>query len=461
MIKGKIKSIRDQIIEVEFLDEKPNIHDILVYEKDISIKMEVYASASPTTFYCLALSPTTTLFRGVEVIDTLASIEVPAGPEILGRIIDIFGNPQDGKEPLKIETKKQIYETSTQFETIISPHEILQTGIKTIDFFSPIIRGGKVGIFGGAGVGKTILLTEIIHNVVILHNVLQKNTHAAIFAGIGERVREGHELYETLLESDVLKGVSLIYGHMGENPAIRLRTAIAGAALAEYFLNKMGRDVLFFIDNVFRFTQAGYELATLMNTIPSEGGYQATLSSEMASFQERLSSTQKNTMTTFEAIYVPSDDITDYGVQSVFPYLDSTIILSRMLYQEGQFPAIDILSSTSSALTPDNVGKLHYQTLIETQSLLKKAGALERVASLIGESELSPSDQIIYKRARLVKNYMTQNFFVLEDQTGRTGSYIPLNDTVADVRALLDGKYDSFDTNKLLYIGSLKDITTT
>lgn len=459
MNKGRIKSIRGQIIEVEFIEEKPHIHDILVSENNSEIKMEVYNSSGVNAFYCLALTSTTSLHRGEIVVNTFKSIEIPVGVEILGRVMNLFGKPQDGKGDLKTSENRSIYVQKSNYEQIVKSKEILQTGIKAIDFFSPIIKGGKVGLFGGAGVGKTMLLTEIIHNIVILHNVLRRDANAAVFAGVGERVREGHELFEVLEQSDVLKGISLIYGHMGENPAIRLRTAVAGCALAEYF-HEIGREVLFFIDNVYRFAQAGYEIATLMNGIPSEGGYQATLSSEMAQLHERISSTSKNSITTFEAVYVPSDDITDYGVQSIFPYLDSTILLSRNIYQEGRFPAIDFFSSTSSALSVDIVDKLHYQTYIDAQSLLKRASSLERVVALIGESELSVEDQVIYKRSKMVKNYMTQNFFVLENQTGKEGSFVSLTNTVSDMRAIIDGKYDSIDVDKLLYIGALKDMDT-
>ena len=455
MIKGFVKSIKEQLIEVEFLDEKPRIHDVLHFEEDTDVRMEVYGSSGIASFFCLALTKVTSLYRGAVIVDTLKTLEIPVGAEVLGRIIDIFGNAQDGKGGIHPRMMRAIYANGITYENIFAPRELLPTGIKAIDFFSPIIKGGRIGLFGGAGVGKTMLLTEVIHNVVILH----KEDNVSVFTGVGERVREGQELYETLAESGVLPGVSLIYGAMGENPAVRLRTAVAGVALAEHFRDVEKKNVLFFLDNVFRFAQAGYELATLMNTIPSEGGYQATLTSDMASLHERLSSTEKNTITSFEAVYVPSDDITDYGVQSVFPYLDSTIILSRTIYQEGRFPAIDMLSSTSSALNVDIVGKLHYTSMIEAQSILKKAVSLDRVANLIGESELSPADQIVYKRARLIKNYMTQSFFVLESQTGREGRYIPISETVSDMRAILDGKYDTVDVNKLLFIGNLKEIS--
>jgi len=275
---------------------------------------------------------------------------------------------------------------------------------------------------------------------------------------VGERTREGEELYSTLKENKVMQGVTLIYGSMGENPAVRFRTAFAGVTLAEYYRDMLGKNVLFFIDNIFRFAQSGYELSTLMNVLPSEGGYQATLSSEMASFHERLASTKKNTITTMEAIYVPADDLTDSGVQSIFPYLDSDIILSRSVYQEGRFPAIDILASNSSALNEETVGKNHYQTALDAQTTLKKALALERIVALIGESELSVQDQILYKRAKFIKNYMTQNFTVVESQTEKKGVRVSTKDTVSDVRAILDGKVDSLVPEDLLYIGTLRDI---
>jgi len=453
MIKGFIKSIKGHIVEVYFPEEQPHMHDILVWEKDQNVKMEVYAS-SENGYYCLALSPVNQLYRGATVLNTLTSLIIPIGPEILGRLMNLFGQAEDGKGEIKTADKKSIYSPDLHFEQIIKPKEILETGIKAIDFFSPVLKGGKVGLSGGAGVGKTILLTEIIHNVVVLH----KENNVSMFAGVGERVREGHELYETLAESGVLQDICLLYGPMGENPAIRFRTAIAGSAISEYLRDKLQKNVLFFIDNVFRFAQAGYELATLMNGIPSEGGYQATLSSEMGELHERISSTSQNSITTFEAVYVPSDDISDYGVQSIFPYLDSSIILSRNVYQEGRFPAIDLFSSNSSALSPDIADRMHYQTVIDAQAILKKAASLERVASLIGESELSSADQNAFRRARLIKNYMTQQFFVLENQTGKEGQFVTLSDTVKDMQSIIEGKYDTVPDEKLMHIGSLKDL---
>lgn len=451
--KGIITTVIGQIVEVRFTRHFPKINDILVLEDDKSVRMEVYMTASETSFYCLLLSPSPRLSRGKTVLNTGKPIMLPVGPELLGRVINVFGDPQDGLAPLATKTHRPIVNAGLSFEEIVVPNKILETGIKALDFFSPIVKGGKLGLFGGAGVGKTVLLTEVIHNVVILN----KAKSVSIFSGVGERVREGQELYETLKENNVLEQVALLYGQMGENPAVRFRTALSGVTVAEYFRDQE-KDVLFFIDNIFRFAQAGYELATLMNTLPGEGGYQATLNSEMASFHERLISTQKGSITSIEAIYVPSDDITDQGVQAVFPYLDSTVVLSRSVYQEGRFPAIDFLSSNSSALNIELVGEGHYNAVTEAQSLLKKAFALERIVSLIGESELSAPDQTLFKRAKILKNYMTQSFFVAQQQTGKEGKYVPISQTVADVRLILEGKCDAIDPDKFLFIGPLKDV---
>lgn len=454
MLEGKVISIKGQIIEVEFLDEKPHIHDVLLHKEDETIKMEVYTSASPTSFYCLALTHVSILHHGSVVVSTGQPIKIPVGKEMLGRVVDTLGEPQDGQGEIKVQEYRPIIAEAVGFEHVVIPKDILETGIKVVDFFTPIVKGGKVGLFGGAGVGKTVIISEIIHNLVILNP--EKNV--SIFTGVGERTREGEELYQTLIESKVMQGVSLIYGSMGENPALRFRTAFTGVTLAEYYRDSMGKDVLFFIDNIFRFAQSGYELSTLMNAIPSEGGYQSTLASEMASFHERLVSTPTNGITTFEAIYVPADDLTDSGVQAIFPYLDSGLILSRAVYQQGRFPAIDILSSNSSALNAETVGQEHYQTALDAQALLKRATALERIVALIGESELSTEDQTVYKRAKMLKNFMTQNFTVVEQQTEKKGVFVKVPDTVADVRGILNGKADLLKPEDLLYIGTLKDV---
>lgn len=455
MNKGKIISIKDQIVEVSFPeDQAPAVHEILKLEDCSDCLLEVYASSGRDRFYCFSLSNTEKLYRSAIVFATGKPLMMPLGESVLGRVVDIFGHPLDGKPDFSTKDQLPIFGREADFDSVNVPCQILETGIKALDFFSPMLKGGKLGLFGGAGVGKTILLTEIIHNVVVLH----KDKSVSIFAGVGERTREGHELYLSLQESGVLDQVGLVYGPMSENPAVRFRTATVAAALAEYFREEKNKDVLFFIDNVFRFSQAGYELSTLMNTIPSEGGYQATLASEMADIQSRLVSTKKGSLTAIETVYVPADDITDYGVQAIFPHLDSIVILSRDIYQEGRLPAIDLLSSTSSALNPEVAGPEHYKSFIATESLLKRAVSLERMVALVGESELSIEDQTFYKRAKIIKNYMTQSFAVASAQTGRPGTYVPLKQTITDVNRILKGEFDDYPPDTLLFIGGLNDL---
>jgi F-type H+-transporting ATPase subunit beta len=450
---GLIIGVQGQIVDIAFNNDQPNIHDILVLEKDPNIKMQASYPSSPSSFFCLSLSPTDTLYRGLKVINTKKPILIPTGSSVLGRAMNIFGEPIDGLGPIQKEGEKPIYSPGLDYSEIVKYNEVLETGIKAIDFLSPITRGGKIGIFGGAGVGKTILLTEMIHNVIVLH----EGKGASVFAGIGERIREGHELYQTLAEKKVLQSVSLILGTMGENPAIRFLTGYTAVALAEYFRDNLKKDVLFFMDNIFRFAQAGNELSVLMNTIPSEDGYQATLTSEMTSIHERLISNKSNSITSIEAIYIPNDDILDQGVQAIFPYLDSSVVLSRSVYQEGFLPAIDLLASASANLNPETVGQLHYNVALKALNLLKEATSLDRIVSLVGEAELSTSDKLTYERAKKLRNFMTQNFFVVENQTGKKGSYVPRTTTVMDVNDLLSGKYDQLSDDKFSYIGSIRE----
>jgi F-type H+-transporting ATPase subunit beta len=453
--KGSIISIKGQIVEVEFQTDPPRIHDILTLDGEPDVKMEVYASSTGTTFYCFAYRTSNNMHRGAKVINTGTPIKIPVGKATLGRVLDVFGDAQDGLDPISREIESPVFSGSMQFDDVVPATTQLVTGIKALDFFSPLLKGGKVGLFGGAGVGKTILLTEIIHNVVILN----KDKNVSVFTGVGERTREGQELVESLEDSGVLQSVALCYGLMGENPAVRFRIAAIGATLAEYFRDGMNRDVLFFIDNIFRYAQAGNELSTLMSTIPSESGYQATMQTEMAQFHERLVSNTRGNITSFEAVYVPADDITDYAVQSIFPYFDSVTVLSRDIYQQGRFPAIDLMSTQSSGLSIEIVGEKHYKAVIGAQNLLKEAEALERIVSLVGESELSQADQGIYRRSKILMNYMTQNFFVVEIQTGKKGNFVPIEKTVDDVTSILEGKYDDIPPEKFLYVGSLDELS--
>ncbi len=451
---GKIIGVQGQVIEVEFDPANlPSIRDILLLEDDPKVHMEVLKSSGDNTFYCIVFSESSTISRNERVINSHAQIEVNVGSQVLARVINIFGEPLDGNQELT-GAKKTIYGESLSYDEIAVNKQILETGIKAIDFFSPILRGGKIGLFGGAGVGKTLLLTEIIHNVVAAN--AEKNV--SVFAGVGERVREGQELYETLSDQKVLPSVSLIFGTMGENSAVRFRTAYAAATIAEEFRDAEKKDVLFFIDNVFRLAQAGSELSMVTNTIPSEDGYQATLTSEMSTFHERLASSISNSITTMEAIYIPNDDILDQGVQSIFPFLDSTVVLSRNVYQEGFLPAIDLLESSSASIAPEIVGPIHYRTVLAAQSLLKKSTALERIISLVGESELSAEDRLLYHRAKNLRAYMTQSFFVAEKQTGRPGKFVPIKTVVTDVGDIIDGKYDDIpDDFRFMFVGEAKE----
>lgn len=454
-LKGVIKSIKGQVVEIEFPGEKPALNEILVLKQDPKVKIMVFGTGDQNLVYGLVLAETQTLSRGAKVKNTGLPLKIPVGLPLLGRVIDILGRPVDGGQALGVRRVRKIIQPGPELASLAAKKEILELGIKVIDLFSPVVKGGKIGIFGGAGVGKTVLLTEIIHNTTILG----KKKGVAVFAGVGERTREGQELHAVLKASRVLPKVALVYGQMGENPVIRFLTGYGAVSLAEYFRDEKKKDVLFFIDNVFRFAQAGNELSMLTSTIPSEDGYQATLEGEMAAFHERLVSTQNGSISTVEAIYVPNDDFLDTGVQAIFPYLDSMVILSRKIYQQGLLPAVDILASGySSTLSPAIVGEEHYQVALKAQSLLQKAIELDRIVSLVGLAELSPQNQILYQRAKKLQNFMTQYFFVVEDQTGRKGQFVPRKTTVADVKDIIEGKYDQVETDKFLFIGSAKKI---
>lgn len=453
-VTGRVISIRGQVAEIEFGAASPAVYNLLTIKEAPEVKLQVYSSSRPSAFYCLVLAKSERLKRGMTALDTGLPVQIPVGQTVLGRVSNIFGESLDGGEEIKAQDRWPIFREAPGYAEISTQEQIWETGIKAIDLFSPLLKGGKMGLFGGAGVGKTILLTEMLHNVV----TLKQEKNVSVFAGVGERTREGHELWLELKERGILQNAALIFGTMGENAAMRYLTALGGVTLAEYFRDVLGKDVLFFIDNVFRFAQAGNELATLMRTLPSEDGYQATLSSEMAGFHERLVSTSKGVISAVEAIYVPSDDLLDHGVQSVFPYLDSVVTLSRSVYQRGLLPAIDILTSSSSALNPAVVGELHYQTAITAQGYLKKAEGLERMVSLVGEAELSADNQLLYRRAKKIRNYLSQSFFVAENQTGRKGQFVPIKTTVTDVADILAGKHDQIPEDKFLYIGSVAEL---
>lgn len=456
---GTIISIKGQVLEVDFPKEKPAVNDLLILEEDRNIKMLVYSSEKNARFYCLLLTDSAQLRRGAKVINTGKTMTGLVGKGVLGRIINIFGEDLDGGGKIKDVEERPIVRFAPVYSDYPTTEGILETGIKVIDLFCPILKGGKMGLFGGAGVGKTVLLTEIIHNIVQVSKTPEAKKSVSVFAGIGERTREGQELFESLKAGGVLPFTSLVFGPMGENPAVRYLTALSATTIAEYFRDEAKENVLFFIDNVFRFAQAGNELSLLMNVIPSEDSYQPTLTSEMAGLHERLVSNKDANITTIEAIYVPNDDILDQAVQSVLPYLDSSLILSRNVYQEGRLPAVDILQSTSSALNTQVAGIAHYATALKAQSLLKQAVSLDHIVSLVGESELSRPDQIVYKRAKILRNYMTQSFFVTAAQTGRAGKYVSLKQTIKDVNDILSGMFDTVHEDRFLYIGNAAEST--
>lgn len=452
--QGTVVSIKGQIVQVKFLQEPPEKYDLYILEDHPESLLEVQSSASENSVFCFALSSTAHFYKGAMVQNTKKQLVVPVSKDILGRAINLFGQPIDGLGEISFEKYYKIFSTQKNIQNFSLPPRLLETGIKIIDFFTPLLTGGKIGLFGGAGVGKTVLLTEIIHNISS-----KSKDNVSVFAGIGERGREGQELYESLKSTGVLNSVSLIYGEMSRNSAVRFRTGFAGATIAEYFRDEEQKNVLFFIDNMYRFAQAGYELGALMSQIPSEGGYPPTLETDMAQIHERLFSTKDNSITTFETIYVPADDISDPGVQAALPYLDARVVLSRSIYQEGLFPAIDTLASNSGAINPKIIGQTHYNAHLASKKLLKDAINLERMASLIGLSELSIENQIIYKRAQILKFYMTQNFITASNKRNTTEtSYVPLDQTVADVGLILSGKYDSFNPELFKEIETLNDL---
>ena len=449
---GTIKAVRGQIVEIDVQSEyTPEISEILTSSDDPSVRLEVY-SYNGSTLFCLSLSETNKLHRNISVITTGNPLRIPVGLKTLGRAMNLFGEPEDNKGQIEAETQVPIYSKSPSLNVLQESTEMLETGIKAIDFSCPFLKGGKIGFIGGAGVGKTVLISELIHNIT------SNSQGVSVFAGIGERVREGQELLESLEESKVLANVTLILGQMGENAAIRFRVANAAAALAEYFRDINKKDVLFFIDNIYRFVQAGNEVATLLGTIPSEQGYQATLQTELGNLEERLVSTINGSITSIQTVYVPADDISDPGVYSLISYLDSSVILSRSVAQLGLYPAIELSQSSSSLLSvPGLIGEDHYNLFPRFQQVLNRYNELSRIAAILGVSELSGQDQVIFSRAKRLMNYLTQPFFVTESQTGRSGVFVKRDQTIGDIGLILDGKLDTVPEEKLLYIGSLKD----
>lgn len=457
---GRVVAARGQVAEVEFPQaNQPEIHDLLILPDDKSVRLEVVMSKSPRIFYCLVLRGHEKLQRDMSVVNTHEQLMIPVGLSVLGRAFDIFAEVHDGGKPLPKSEVRSLFDTAKQAENVdtavSSQQEVMETGIKVIDFFTPLLLGGKAALVGGAGIGKTVILMELVNRMVIQK---QRANALAVFSGVGERSREAEELYSNFKKAQVLPYTTLILAQMGENPAVRFRTAYAGATLAEYFRDAHKSDVLFFMDNTYRFAQAGHELSIMMNAIPSEDGYQPTLASEIAELQERLVSTERGTITSFMALFVPSDDLTDSAVRSILPYLDTMIVLSRDIFQSGRFPAVDLLTSTSAAISPMIVGLNHYNAYVEAKQILEEAAGLERIVSLVGEDELSPEKRLMYIRAQLIINYMTQSLFVIEEETGQQASYVPLTETIEVIKDILDGKYDAVESGKFRFLDKVSDL---
>ncbi|HEY4518127.1 MAG TPA: F0F1 ATP synthase subunit beta [Candidatus Paceibacterota bacterium] len=432
MTKGKIVQITGPVIDAEFaLDQVPALGNALKAGK---ITFEVARHLEPGRVRAIALNSTDGLARGTEVLDTGAAISVPVGKEVLGNIFNVFGEPLVGDA--KFTKRWPIHRLAPTLENQSTEVEVFQTGIKVIDLLAPFVKGGKVGLFGGAGVGKTVLLMELIRNVA------EESGGASIFAGVGERTREGNDLYNEMKESGVLDKTALVFGQMNEVPGARLRVALTALTMAEYFRDEEGKDMLLFIDNIFRFSQAGSEVSTLLGRLPSAVGYQPTLATEMGALQERITSTKNGSITSVQAIYVPADDITDPAPAATFAHLDSTIVLSRALTEIGIYPAVDPLASSSSALSPAIVGEAHYKTARDVQKILQRYKELQDIIAILGMEELSDDDKLAVSRARKIQKFLSQPFNVAAQFTGREGKYVTREQTVRDFADIIEGKYD-------------------
>lgn len=452
--KGKIMQVLGAVVDVSFEEgELPRVYDALVVEtKNGDLVLETAAHIGTNSVRAIAMSTTDGLSRGQEVKSLGEPISVPVGPEVLGRMFDVTGKVIDEKEQVKTAKKYPIHREAPEFKEQSNQTEILETGIKVIDLVCPFLKGGKVGLFGGAGVGKTVVIQELIHNIASEHGGY------SIFAGVGERTREGNDLYREMEESKVLDKTALVFGQMNEPPGARARVALSALAMAEYFRDEENRDLLLFIDNIFRFTQAGSEVSALLGRIPSAVGYQPTLATEMGNLQERITSTNKGSITSVQAVYVPADDLTDPAPATTFTHLDSTVVLSRPLSELGIYPAVDPLDSTSTILDPQIVGKEHYEVARGVQKVLQKYKDLQDIIAILGMDELSDEDKLTVSRARKIQKFLSQPFFVAEQFTGRPGQYVPVKNTIESFKGILEGKYDSVSEQAFYMKGSIEDV---
>jgi F-type H+-transporting ATPase subunit beta len=462
MNKGRVLQILGPVIDVKFENgQLPAIYNALRIEYkaqsqsevDINLTLEVALHLGDDTVRTIAMASTDGVMRGMDVLDTGSAISVPVGNVTLGRVFNVLGEVIDLNEEIPAsERRDSIHREAPTFENLSTEVEILETGIKVVDLLAPYIKGGKIGLFGGAGVGKTVLIQELINNIA------QEHSGISVFAGVGERTREGNDLYHEMTDSGVIKQTAMVFGQMNEPPGARMRVALTGLTMAEYFRDEQGQDVLFFMDNIFRFTQAGSEVSALLGRMPSAVGYQPTLATEMGRLQERITSTNKGSVTSIQAIYVPADDYTDPAPATTFAHLDATTNLERKLSEMGIYPAVDPLASTSRALSPEIVGEEHYNVARQIQSTLQRYRELQDIIAILGMDELSDDDKLVVLRARRVQNFLSQNFHVAEQFTGQPGSYVPVKEAVRGFKEILEGKYDHLPEDAFRLVGRIEDV---
>ena len=451
---GKIVQIVGAVVDIQFdKDNLPNLlHAIEIDNNGKRLVVEVAQHIGDDVVRCIAMSSTDGLVRGMDAVNTGKTISVPVGKETLSRMFNLLGEPVDNKPAPETKERWEIHRNPPTYEEQAASNEVLETGIKVIDLIAPYLKGGKIGLFGGAGVGKTVLIQELINNVANQHGGI------SVFTGVGERTREGNDLYHEMKESGVLDKTVLVYGQMNEPPGARMRVGLSGLTMAEYFRDVEGQDVLLFIDNIFRFTQAGSEVSALLGRMPSAVGYQPTLATEMGALQERITSTSKGSITSVQAVYVPADDLTDPAPATTFAHLDATTVLSRNIASLGIYPAVDPLESNSRILSPEIVGKEHYEVAREVQSILQRYKELQDIIAIMGMDELSDDDKITVNRARKVERFLSQPFSVAEQFTGMKGKYVPIKETIRGFKEIIEGKHDDIPESAFLFAGTIDDV---
>ena len=452
--KGIVIQVMGPVLDIRFGDDRlPQLlNAIHIPHGEGMIVAEVAQHIGDNVVRCIAMNSTDGLSRGVEAIDTGAPITVPVGDECLGRVFNLLGQPIDNKEPVKGNDQWSIHRSAPAYDEQQPATEILETGIKVIDLICPYAKGGKIGLFGGAGVGKTVLIQELIYNIATAHNGY------SVFTGVGERTREGNDLYNEMTESGVINKTAMVFGQMNEPPGARMRVGLSGLTMAEYFRDVKHQDVLLFIDNIFRFTQAGSEVSALLGRMPSAVGYQPTLATEMGALQERITSTKNGSITSVQAVYVPADDLTDPAPATTFAHLDATTVLDRGIASLGIYPAVDPLDSTSRILSPEILGAEHYETARAVQNILQRYKELQDIIAIMGMDELSEEDKTIVNRARKVQRFLSQPFHVAEQFTGYQGKYVPLKETIRSFKEIIEGKHDQIPESYFLYAGSIDEV---